>query len=495
VAGQIRDPADRAFMLTQIAAELADIDPDHGQELLQRAERLIADSTDPIRKAKALAGLAAASRPDQQLEFLGRALDVARAAKPSRLTSILKKDQAGDGLETANAASRAIAVAIARALPDRAVEIARSITAGWRQEQALQFVAARLAATSPERALKIAQDIGDFGRRAEALRDIVSLIAEDDPAWAEELLGGIAPRERDTARRAVAVGFAPRDADRAVRAAQAIGEDEPRWDALGAVAVAVVQGPARSVTMAERIIGQITAQPEQVAALAGIAAVTAKDDAARAKEILTTAENLAVATPEDSKAKKANRVSALCAVAIAAALVDPAWSQRLVAEAEKTARLLKGRKDGDDERYSAALTTVGAALAATDIERGKKLIDEGRHALDILDRMYHGAVPERKLSTTVEILARSDPERAQLIALRLLTDGYGYQTAALRTIALGQATTSLIAAERTAGHIQEPVEQAAILIHLASGQRSSAPRVDTEVPKIPVTLRLRPSDY
>jgi hypothetical protein len=72
-------------------------------------------------------------------------------------------------------------------------------------------------------------------------------------------------------------------------------------------------------------------QPERATALAAIAAVIAKDDAARAKEILAIAENLAVATPEDSKTKKANRVSALCAVAIAAALVDRAWSQRLVA--------------------------------------------------------------------------------------------------------------------------------------------------------------------
>ena len=402
-------------------------------------------------------------------------------------------------METAAAASRAIAVAIARALPERALEIAKSITAGWRQDDALRFVAARLAGTSPERALEIARDIDDFGRRAEALRDIVSLIAEDDPAWAEELLGGIAPDGRDTARRAVAVGFATRDADRAVRAAQAIGEDEPRWDALGAVAIAVVQGPSQSVKMAERIIGQITAQPQRVAALAGIAAAIAKDDAARAKEILATAENLAVALPVDSKAERADEVSALCAVAIAAALVDPAWSQRLVAEAEKTARLLKGRKDGDDERYFAALTSVGAAQAATDIERGKKLIDEGRDALeDIFDRRYHWAVPEQKLRTAVEIIARSDPERAQLIALRLLTDhspGRGYQTSALRAIALGQATTSLIAAERTAGHIQEPIEQAATLIHLASGQRSSAPRVDTEVPKIPLGLNYRRLKY
>jgi hypothetical protein len=101
-------------------------------------------------------------------------------------------------------------------------------------------------------------------------------------------------------------------------------------------------------------------------------------------------------------------------------------------------------------------------------------------------------------SSRGQIIARSDPERAQLVALRLLTDnadGRDYQTDALRAIALAQATTSLIAAERTAVHIQEPVEQAATLIHLASGQRSSVPRVDTEVPKIPLRLNYQRLKY
>jgi hypothetical protein len=194
-------------------------------------------------------------------------------------------------------------------------------------------------------------------------------------------------------------------------------------------------------------------------------------------------EHSAKSMPGEKNSEKAARVAALCSIAVTLASVDPDGSQRLAVEAEKTARLMKdgsNKYSSASQKYSLALIAVGAAFATTDIDRGKKVIAEGKDA----SGRYYNSEPAEKLSAAIRAVAPSDPDRAELMALRLLSDRY--QVSMLTEIAMGQAVEFPDRAERIASKIQYPVRQAAALIEIAliqaSGEPSFLPKIDTEMP-------------
>lgn len=487
IAGQITDAGDRAFILAAIAGELTG---ERRAKVLDRAAEAAQASTETIRQARAVAAVAATS--GEYARGIAAALQIAKNAESARPLPPFRREQADNARQTADAARQAIAVTLARADPGKAADVARLISSDWQRNHAHAAIARRLARVNAEAAIQAALEAGNETDRT--LREIASSLARDNPARAEELLAGIHDTvERDGARLAIAVAVAASNLPWAMQVARAIDDDDRRWAAIGAAARAFAQESPRRVAETEQAVAEITDRSARAVALAGIGAGIVVRDRDRAAAFFTRAEELAMRFPldggadDDKKAfpkPKAARVSTLCAIAVVVAPTDPERSQRLTDEAEQSVARLGGDKNSyrNSEQYTSALFSIGAAVAAVSVERGRKLIEKGRAEREF--RPYDPE-PKEQLRATVHALTTSDPDRAESIAQRLLSGSD--KTEALTEMAFDLAATDPDRAARIAGTIEGLVNQSAILIEIAvvrgGHTPSPIPWVDTELPR------------
>jgi hypothetical protein len=509
IAGQISDPGEEAFILAAIAAELPS---ERRGTVLDRAAEAAHASTGTISEARAIAAVIAAG--GKYPGGISAALQVATGAEPSRIMSVFRREQGADARQKADAARRAIAVVLARADRDKAEEVARLISSDWQLNRAFAGIALRLARVDAEAAIQAALKSGSG--RDETLRFIASSLGWENPARAEELLANITDKaEHDKARHELAVAVAASNLPWAMQVARSVHNDGRRWLAIAAALGAFVQAAPQRADEAEQAVAEITEPSARAVALAVIGGAVVGHDREHAAALFSRAEKITMRPPVDDDASEdhaaaffiqdedenhgddekaslksmAARVSALCAIAIAVAPTDPGQSKRLTDEAEKTARRMKSGKNSyrGSEEYTSALFSIGAAIAAVSIERGKKLIKKGWDKWD-----YPAPGPEKQLRATIRALIMPDPDRAESIARQLLS---GKDKAdALKEMAFHLAAADPDRAERIAGTIEDLVEQAATLIEIAviqAGRRPSPiPWVDTKLPNVQKTLRL-----
>jgi hypothetical protein len=489
-AGQIPDQADQASALCRVAIALATVDPKRSQEILDRAET-IARNSDPVKKAGILGSIAGAwARFDPQRSdlILTEAKEVPHGtepvepAKPGRWATRRTRERINRAWEKAReeareearevaaaAALQGAAAALARADPERAESIAKTIEQAGRRDSALAEVAIELADTDPERAEDITRDISNSSLRDHTLSCISSTLARVDVVRAEQVLGRIqTSKERDRPRRDVAVAFASIDSGRAEHIAQSIIDETGRFAALADIARALATAdPAR----AEQVANSIAGEAERSAALAGVAAAFVDTD--RGGRILDEAEQIA----KGVAGGKYEQVSALTDVAVALIGADTTRSQRILGDAEHIARGILEKVKKDDhmslrEQLPAflALGTVATGLAAVDLNRSQKLLDEGDK--DSLVKLFTSDEIAGKFRKIAIALAVVEPDRAELIVLRNLEGKQ--RTSTLKHLAMVQASVDLGRAERIVGNMSDMADQASTLIDIARTLETSS---------------------
>jgi hypothetical protein len=287
-------PGPQARALAEIAAAIAETQPQRAHRLIDDAENL--SRADWSQDEAFLALAAAASHigdhdraerfcgmiksPGSMAVALGEVAGAVASADPGRARRLAGQAEkiAGsvtDPREQAWALQGA-AVAIARTgETDRAQQLARDITPEWSQGTALRAVAGALAGSGQHaEAGQLADSITDIRSRVGALADLARALTEADPAWcdkivheARHLASRLYPRERADALGELAAAVAAGASDRARSLA-----DEAEEHARQA------QDPGPDVTLAELAARLAAAEPDRARRLADEAERLARGD-------------------------------------------------------------------------------------------------------------------------------------------------------------------------------------------------------------------------
>ncbi|MEV0712865.1 ATP-binding protein, partial [Nocardia aurea] len=276
------EPRRHIDLLVEVAAMIASTDPDGAGQLVDRAETLTGQITDPSRRAHVLAGV----------------VDVITAGDPDRAELIA--NQITVPWQRARAHARVVEV-ITVSDPDRAELIANQITVPWQRADALARIAGVVASIDRERALRLAdhvtdstKDITDPRWRADAVARILGTIASIDRERALRLADHVTDSINDITDgwlRADAVArivgtIASIDRERALRFADhvtdSVNDITDGWWRADAVARIVRAISFIDPHRAANIAGEITDPRRRGEALAAVAGAIASTDRERA---------------------------------------------------------------------------------------------------------------------------------------------------------------------------------------------------------------------
>ncbi|MFB4314403.1 protein kinase [Actinomadura sp. 21ATH] len=373
-------------------------------------------------------------------------------------------------------------------------EVARDSPAGFLPPDDETF-AVTMAGVDAELAVEWARATEYPPTRAILLGLVAAGVARTDPAWAGRIAGEAGESvPADSSgyplyRRAIFDVLGPAvDADVAEEFLGAI--DDPGWRAEASHAVTVATAAERP-EHAERVARSIAAEPrraEMLTALAAALATARPDDAERiARSVPDVSRGLDVHGPH----------TALEAVAAAVAPTDPERADRIVGSvlymgadlwrarelgvalaparplrAEQIARAAPSYVVFRMERIR-TLAAVGAALAATDPERGGRLIDE---AFRTAGRNVRPAKRVEALGIAAAEIAAVRPDRAEEVAgtLRSRSLPFG-RNEALHAIAVALVPVAPDRAERVARGIADQELRDRALTRLALGVGAADP--------------------
>jgi Caspase domain len=337
-----------------------------------------------------------------------------------------------------------IAEAAAAIDPDRAEDIAASISLQGSKEAALFDIAKVVSATDPDRAERIAQSMTTNGGKAELLSYIAKTVAATDPGRAARLADlaehSVQPISSRKAKvwllSCIAAAVATTDPDRAARLAdraeritKLIIKRETKARALAGIAYSVA---ATDPDRAMRITRSITPNEVKQDALAGVARELAATDPDRAMRITRSisfdetkgwalahiAEAVAATDPDRAEdiarsiAHEPAKVSALTRVARMMAATDPGHAARLISRAEHTAQSIQSIQSITGKwSEEHALAGSAEAVAITDPDRAVRITES------ITGQYWKG----QALTRIAEAVATTDPDRAVRIA-QLITE-------------------------------------------------------------------------
>jgi len=381
IARMVPEEEARASALTSVAVTLAERDPNAALRVVRGIEK------DRYRVG-ALLRLAVSLDKEQAWEVRLEALDCARRLSDPWLRTEALTDVASALLRTDSARSQAIAEeafgvalssefsrryllsiaagAVARADPDRALQLAHSLDKRHLRDAVLSAIMAAVADKDVDRATQIAHMIEDDRTRAHALKDIASRLSQTDPQAALQVA------------RSVADGAGS------------------RASALSDVAAALRHtAPERSADVAVEALDAaqiVAAHNQHTSPLPYIAGLLAQQDLDGAIQIA-----YGIADP-------GTRAKALLYVASFASETDRQVSQMLAQEGVKAAREIT---DG----YSRALMLVDATkvLAKADPDE----------ALDVARSIGLDWARGRAMEAVAREVRNTDPERALRIVLAI----------------------------------------------------------------------------
>jgi len=456
IAGTLDYVGDREDAFAEIATTLAGTHPDRARIAIdhltwKKAETLagyaavraranpdeavtIADRIDvPAYKARALAGVAAAlvdMNPGRARQLVDEALDtaaqiddpmqlqqrvtleamVAALAGPDPGLALVAANRIDDPCDKAGALA-SITTALAATNPSRAGQLADDALAAaglcdhsGSRLAALDKIAPALVAlahTDPDRALAAADRVGDPSRKARTLADIASVIAVD-PDRASELAERAAYAARvDSPAKARAVAFI----------AALVSDTEP-------------DRARRLATQALAAADRIGDVGKKELALADIAAALVVVDPDLA---LATAESIDETRIRSDGLSSVSAVLARTDVDAALAVVSripdhddrkrafaSVASQQAATDADKAVALAKQSPDSDQRAW--ALASVAAALASVDPSRAGQLVHD---ALTATSRIHNDGRREWVLAGVAAALARTEAGTALAVTHRI----------------------------------------------------------------------------
>ncbi|MBG0565456.1 hypothetical protein [Actinoplanes aureus] len=278
------DEPERAYALTQRAVEYVTTRPvsEHGWELVPVVAGLAAYDTDAaLRLAETVPGVVASCKA-----FAVVAAALAERDRPAA-EALLDRAVAEAGIRPG--ALGRIAEAVATALPERAVELARrAFSVSARDHSGRQLVVEMIAAVFPEVAAEVAETVGTIDEWTPAYAAIRACepLARIDPGRAVALAAQLAEQEwRDSALAGVVTGLSATDPGRAADLAVnivdpwcscrawtdvAVGSGEPDVLDLAVRAAEGISDPRRRAVALRDVVEQWAAlDPEHAAGLAG----------------------------------------------------------------------------------------------------------------------------------------------------------------------------------------------------------------------------------
>ena len=492
--GAIADKTERAESLGYLAAVLAKIgDADRARALIDEAEQMIGKIADPpgrVRARGVVAGALAEMGEHDRAERLARIITDDYAQEQAWTTLVAALVRAGD-LDGAERVARIVtdppgaarmlnnlATVLARAgETGRAERIAAGVT-GPADPGVLSDIAGALAEAGDheaaramaDRAEQIARTITDTRGRARALAFLGEALTEaGDPDRAERLAGLIAPpAARAWVLQYLAVALARAGdqdgartaADRAERVIGAIAGKRDRAAALGTFAQSLAKIGAYD--RAERTAVGITEPFVRAWALSNMAdLLVLAGEADRAGRVAGEADRAT-----DFIVDVQHRISALTDLArTLVAAGEPARARAVAAKAELAVRPLL-----DPQARAEELSDVASALVrAGDPERADVVTGEAEQvARGVADHDSRDWI----LSLVAERMAEADPDRAERIAGTI--DEPDARGSALSVVAGALANAGrLDRAERVARAIGQPSSRAAALGKVAEARANA----------------------
>lgn len=438
-ARSLRYPGPQARALAEIAAAIAETEPEHARRLIDDAENL---SHADWSQDEALPLLAAAAgrigdydraerlcrmikSPGSMAAALGEVAGTLAAADPDRARRLAGEAEqiAGSATEPREQATalQGAAVAMARiGETDRARRLAYDITPEWSRGIALRALVGALAGSGRHaEAKQLADSITDIRSQVGALADLARALAGADLAWCDrivdeawQLASQLRPRPRADAVGELAAALAVADQGRSHSLA-----DEAEEYARSA------QDPGPEVTLAELAARLVAAEPEHARHLADEAERLARGDT----------RTRSVAIPVELAEAMADAGHHDCARELISMLSDPET------QARATGRLAAAlARAGEYERAEQLIGTItgsrgwpavklAAALAhAGEYDRAERLISTitGYRTL---------SVAKRELSTALS--EAGQPDRAECVARTIAKPWH-------RNVALGEVAVA-----------------------------------------------------
>jgi serine/threonine protein kinase len=277
-ARTVDDEDCRGLDLAYLGEAAAVTDPATAMRLLNDAERLAHSLTREDGRSNRLLQIAIAMAKTGT--DLDRAEQIARAASvPSHQVAAL--------VAIAMAATGRHEHALAMRLLNEADALAQGITGDSGQGLKVRKIAVAMAAVAPDRARQIAETITSEAWRCECLVEIAGVVADDDPVAAAELLDEAATEAhemntvfRDDPLAKVAAALARTDAFRAEQVARTVIETTHQVRALTQVALIVADtDPVQAIrllTDIERLTGMIPDDDQNVYTLITISELIQK---------------------------------------------------------------------------------------------------------------------------------------------------------------------------------------------------------------------------
>ena len=509
-------PGPRARALAEIAAVIAEAEPERAHRLIDEAENL--SRTEGPRDETLIALAAAARRigdhdraerfcglidsPGSMAVALGDAACAVASTDPGRARRLAGQAEqiAGSTTDTRERerALQGAALVLARVgQTDRAQRLARDITPEWSQGTALRAVVAALARSGRHaEARQVADSIADERSRSGALADLASALAQVDPASydrivheSRQLASQLRPRERADALGELAAALATADpglsrgladeAEEYARQAQDPGPEVTLVELASRLAATEPRRARRLADEAERLArGDTGEEPARVPVPSELAEALAHagyyDCAEKLISLIPNSGTRAGATGElaaaIARAGEYDRAEQLIgtigpqgwpAVTVAAALAQAgeyARAERLIATITSYRELSTAKR-----HLSMALSKAGE-------------LDRAEHVARTIAKPWHRDVALEEVAVA---LARSgQPDRAEEIARSIGTQQF--MMSALLEISEVLAKSGDIRTKRLADEVEAHARTAGITMQADTLWRLSVTLADTD---------------